>query len=371
MPDAVAFWSYAHEDDELAQGDVVALGRRLKAEYELQTGESLELFLDRDSIEWGNEWKGRIETALVQTTFFIALISQRYFTRPECRNELETFAAVAQGLGVEKLILPVLYASVPDLTPDNPDGAIALVGGLQYEDWTSLRLEDPHGPIVKKAIHKLAQRLSAVAVEVGTAQLHEELEAAAGSGDPGLVDLMAEIDRLLPDWLVAVETDPLLLAQFEATQDAFRAKREKLGRAVDRKKRSVLLLREAAEFMPLEQRHLELAEVYVKRTVELDSKVSRAIRIVGEHAESRPMLRELEASVAEAMDNITNKRRSGKSVANWARQNAHLSRLMRELAQTSERSFRLIRDGNAIVERWQAELADLEANAENPLPPVA
>jgi TIR domain len=289
VPDAAAFWSYAHEDDELAQGDVVALGRRVKAEYELLTGEPLQLFLDRDSIEWGEEWRRRIDTALVQTTFFIPVLSRRYFARPECRRELETFMGIAQGLEAEKLILPVLYASVPDLTQDNSDGAIALVGRLQYEDWTTLRLEDPQGSAVRKAIHKLAERLNDVAVEVGTAQLNQELAVTAGSGDPGLADLMTEIDTLLPDWLVAVETDPLLTAQFEATRDAFREKRERLSRSVDRKKRSVLLLREAAEFMPLEQRHLELAEIYVKRTIELDPKVTRAIRIVANHAEVRPM----------------------------------------------------------------------------------
>jgi hypothetical protein len=64
------------------------------------------------------------------------------------------------------------------------------------------------------------------------------------------------------------------------------------------------------------------------------------------------------------MENIAGKRAARAfSVADWARDHAHVSRLMRELAQTSERGFQLVRDGNAIVERWQTALAALDGES--------
>jgi len=48
------FWSYVHADDEAESGRIVRLGRDLQSQYELLTGESVELlFLDKDAIAWG------------------------------------------------------------------------------------------------------------------------------------------------------------------------------------------------------------------------------------------------------------------------------------------------------------------------------
>ena len=85
---AAGFWSYAHDDDELDSGGILKLARHIEEEYNLLSGEPLELFIDHDSIAWGNEWRQRINYALAKPTFFIPIITPRYFTRPECRREL-------------------------------------------------------------------------------------------------------------------------------------------------------------------------------------------------------------------------------------------------------------------------------------------
>jgi hypothetical protein len=68
---AYGFWSYAHEDNELDGGNILVLAHLIKEEYNLLSGEPLELFIDRDGIAWGEEWRKRIDSSLVQTTFFI------------------------------------------------------------------------------------------------------------------------------------------------------------------------------------------------------------------------------------------------------------------------------------------------------------
>src|SRR4051794_3545309 len=122
---AAAFWSYAHEDDDLDGGAILVLAERLASEFALITGEKLNLFVDRTGISWGEEWRVRIDNALVQTTFFIPVITPRYFTRDECRRELLAFHAQARSLEISELVLPILYVTVPGLDDDNPDEAVA------------------------------------------------------------------------------------------------------------------------------------------------------------------------------------------------------------------------------------------------------
>jgi hypothetical protein len=105
------FWSYSHEDDKLDSGNIVLLARRLADEYSLITGEELVLFVDRD-IKWGEGWRDRIDSALIGTTFFVPVLTPRYFTRPECRKEATSFHGKAEGAMLSELLLPVLYAPI-------------------------------------------------------------------------------------------------------------------------------------------------------------------------------------------------------------------------------------------------------------------
>src|SRR3712207_1805690 len=89
--DAAAFWSYAHDDNKFDGDRVLRLAESLKQEYSLLTGGAFNIFVDRTSIAWGEEWRARIDAALTSTTFFIPIISPRYFQRAECRRELLDF----------------------------------------------------------------------------------------------------------------------------------------------------------------------------------------------------------------------------------------------------------------------------------------
>jgi hypothetical protein len=156
---AVGFWSYAHEDDLLDGGNILQLSRLIMEEYNLLSGEPLNLFVDSNDIAWGQQWRERIDSSLAETTFFIPIITPRYFTRPECRRELLEFAAKAKMLGVEELLLPILYIEMRDLSAENPDEAIALVARTQYVGWHTNRLLDAGSQEYRIAVNALAQRL--------------------------------------------------------------------------------------------------------------------------------------------------------------------------------------------------------------------
>jgi hypothetical protein len=140
---AAAFWSYVHDDDEAEGGRITELARDLQRQYGLLTGGALELFLDRDALRWGDDWRERIAEALSAATFFIPIMTPRYFDSVECRREVIRFGREAGRLGVESLVLPVLYVPVPDLEEEEPaDEALLLLKPYHYENWTTLRFED-------------------------------------------------------------------------------------------------------------------------------------------------------------------------------------------------------------------------------------
>ncbi|NHC12976.1 TIR domain-containing protein [Motilibacter deserti] len=157
------FWSYAHADDDGEDGRLTRLAGRVRAEFAATTGSDLVLFLDRDALSWGSQWRARIDAALRATTFFVPLVTPRYFRSPECRRELLGFAGHAESLGLRELLLPVYYIDVPGLSEDSADEAVALVAGVQWEDWRGLRLEDEHSSAYRKGVARIAARLAALA----------------------------------------------------------------------------------------------------------------------------------------------------------------------------------------------------------------
>jgi hypothetical protein len=115
MAEAVGFWSYVREDDEGDHRRIRALADDLREQYRIQTAEKLELFVDRESIEWGEAWKRRIDTAIAGTTFFIPIITPSYLLSPECRRELLKFVREAERLGLAQLLMSVYWVTVPAL----------------------------------------------------------------------------------------------------------------------------------------------------------------------------------------------------------------------------------------------------------------
>lgn len=72
MPNVSAFFSYAHMDD--ANEFLSKLRRDLCEEFQIISGSKLNLFFDRDSIEWGSNWRNSIESGIANASFFIPVI---------------------------------------------------------------------------------------------------------------------------------------------------------------------------------------------------------------------------------------------------------------------------------------------------------
>ncbi len=363
----VGFWSYAHDDNILDGDAILDLARHIKEEYSLLAGEPLEIFIDRDGIAWGEEWRERIDSSLSQTIFFIPIITPRYFTRHECRRELLEFAAKAKGLGVDELLLPILYVEVADLSPESDDEVVALVAKTQYVDWHETRLLEPASRGYRAAVNSLARRLQEIASKVAEVQFNRELNADLDAdGGSGIADLVERITKVLPDWLEAVMAEKTVEVQAQATLNHGLAQIDKLRRAgapafLDFGCTNALGQGDASHCGTRTKRCQGVSGT----DTELDPLVSGLARLVREHPEAFQLALPIREGIDEAMTEI----RAGKRLDQVLTKNPRVKGLMqifaemRHLGRVFQKCHAILVDrartateGNEIVERWDTEL---------------
>lgn len=367
---SAAFWSYAHEDDRLDGGSIQSLATDLANEYSLMTGESLEMFFDRTNLLWGEEWRRRIDGALVETSFFIPILTPRYFQRTECRKEATTFHGKAKGLGVEELILPVLYAPLIDFDDSNSDELISLLSKYQYVDWTGLRLEGSSSSVYRKAVHSLAQRLIDASVAVAARQMEAEAKDARRDEtkeDLGLLDLMEKIKELLPDWLDAVDSNWVGQEKYLAVWKVYGPRLDKLEASPGSAGPKFALIQKLAmEFLPMSEGFLRDAQIYEQKSLELDPLIQKALHLTEGDADALSLLEPLHDALALALqgieDNRARKALGGESASVWARKRANISRLVRQTAENFERGERLVTEVNDVVINWGSEWERVTGN---------
>jgi len=136
--------SYTHFDDEHELGQLSQFGKRLSGEVHAQTGKDFPIFQYREDIEWGEQWRQRIEESLDASTFFIPIITPSFFKSEECCKELRAFLKREKQLGRSDLILPVYYRNTPPLHDKaqlKTDKLAEEIAKRQWADWRDLRFE--------------------------------------------------------------------------------------------------------------------------------------------------------------------------------------------------------------------------------------
>lgn len=131
-PPIRAFLSYSHADDD-EFGIVEPLVNKLKAFVRAKIGRSLEIFVDRESIGWGTDWRDSISSSVENATIFIPLLSANYLDSEACREEFLAFHSKAEVLGVTELLLPILIFKSALFGPDSPDEVAQIAETRQYK----------------------------------------------------------------------------------------------------------------------------------------------------------------------------------------------------------------------------------------------
>lgn len=383
---ARAFLSYARPDDAREQGRITRLAQLLAEEFETLTGSTLRVFTDRADIQWGQDFRGRLDEALEETTFFIPILTATYFKRDECRKEMQTFVSSAQRLGLDRLLLSIRYTPVPDLREDSADTLKATAAQMQYEVWEDLRLVEETSAEHRLAIHRLAKRIVELtsALEDGSptvassagllraepttpqpiserldAQLHrtrDDIRLSEGEDNsPGLIDLMADVGPAFADWNASITDVGNATAAFGKKFDEATSNLPAANSASDSLARRIVAFRELARNVEPELAEIERqSQKYAAGVLRLDP----AIRAMAEYAhaenadtsETYEAIKALAASSTEAMRQLT-------TAADVAGENAKQSRDLRPVLRRFETAARNMIDASRTISEWERVLA--------------
>lgn len=205
MPNLKGFWSYVHDDDKAEKGRIAQLVHDIVDQYGLITGDRIEVFLDKDDLNWGDKWRDKIDNNLGSIAFFIPVLTPRYLMSVECRREMQYFLSKAIDLGISELLLPLLYVKIPQMADtESEDELLKIIKSTQYEDWTETRFFDSSSTEYRRAVNALAKRLVEVNKNYETHEgskpgIGKDLQPGKEEG-PGFIDLLAEMESTLPEW---------------------------------------------------------------------------------------------------------------------------------------------------------------------------
>jgi hypothetical protein len=288
MAASQGFWSYVHDDDRAEGGRISRLARDIVDQYQMLTGEEIRLlFLDKDDIEWGDQWRKEIDSSLASVAFFIPVITPRYFMSPECRRELQFFLRRASDLGIKELILPLHYINVPALDDETAeDELIILLGTFQWEDWRELRFSDIASGEYRRSVARLAEKLVQAnkRAEESPTPIPSQLEIVSKENEddtPGIVDTLADFEEMftkLPGTLTAISQDIAQVGEVmqEASANIERGDKQGKGFAA----RLIVVRQTASRLSEPTEQIWSLSNIYTSQLHSVDS----GIRIIIERA---------------------------------------------------------------------------------------
>ncbi len=149
---ARGFISYVRKDNEDFAGVVDKLKQQLEGRFHAATGRKLTIFLDREAIDWGADWRSSIRSSVQAATFFIPVVTMRYFESPACREELLAFYQNASQLGVTQLILPIVLTGAGEISNDDPRDEVKLIESLNYKNIEEAWLDGYDSPSWARAL---------------------------------------------------------------------------------------------------------------------------------------------------------------------------------------------------------------------------
>lgn len=172
--DNQCFISYTRKDNTDYNDVADRLKTDLAGRFHATTGRNLRFFLDRESIGWGTEWRNEIRKSIESATFFLPIITMRYFESDACREELIAFYENAKQLGVTELIIPVVLAGANRIVADDPREEVRIIERLNHRNIEEAWLEGYESPAWRKTIHQMVNDIEQALVKAETAMTERE-----------------------------------------------------------------------------------------------------------------------------------------------------------------------------------------------------
>lgn len=380
MPiEAAAFWSYVQLDDQGDHGRISALANHLQNLFRIRTSEELDLFVDRDSIEWGTEWAERIDDAIAGTTFFIPVITPSYFKSAACRKELMKFTREATRLGLDQLLMPIYWVTVEDLHDDtdtSSDEAVRLIASHQWQDLREARLSDESSSEYRRAVDLLASELARRAKEISANVTDAPLASdrlllppdgeADADQELGILDRIAQSEVAMPA-LTGIMGE--IGGQLETIGELSQKSRDEIQKAAAKdqgiKARLRITERLAHDLDGPTAKLEELGHKYATLLLESDNGIKAQLEVLEESDaeeigdEHREYLGNL-IGLSEAADEAL---RVLAEMAEGSQDLARLSRSMKKPMAQLRAGIRGVVDGKGIIEDWGRRASRLLAES--------
>jgi hypothetical protein len=373
--DAVGFWSYVHADNEADDERITKLASRLVACYGLVTGRSLELFVDRDSITWGDAWRERIDNAVSGTTFFFPVITPRYFESSECRRELLRFVGEARRRGVQELLLPVYYVKVDELEHNPTDEVMGIVATRQWEDLKAARVVEETSAPYRTKLDRLARAVATISDELAIKPREQgdlatgevvgrfEGEHGDGGGRPeggedgvpptALARLVGELpEKLKSATAVLAEMTPQLNEASELVKDvtAEIANSDQAGGGQDRR---TAILRDYSERLREPAAQIERSgQQYARLLIEANPDMLTLYSLAGSRQVDRAQIEGLSGAIRGLYASSKNQADSGNAFLAALSEHVRLSRSLQEPVARLRAGMLGVLDGVGVIKEW-------------------
>lgn len=195
LPRPSVFLSYVHDDDDYHNGLLVAFARAVEEACDYK-GVPIELRLDKDTLQWGDDWSERLQQEVERTTFLLAMVTNRYVASQACREEFIQFRTKTQAAGYNGLLTLLVDAPNWDRMDLRTDPTARLIRDTinQYQ-W--LEPETPFEDlesggrrfkrVARKVADELIRRIDRREADSAPADsaASEDSAAPGGSGDAG------------------------------------------------------------------------------------------------------------------------------------------------------------------------------------------
>ncbi|WP_326503764.1 DUF4143 domain-containing protein [Rothia nasimurium] len=203
MKDAQIFMSYVHADaDSAVSGGMREFMHDIEDALEGLYGREVEVFLDTDKAQWGENLWDRLDAELRRSTFFIPFITPRYLKSESCRREFTTFLEAAERAGVEKqLLLPLIWVYPPLLRKEGVNDVVtSRIKNMLYKDVSHVRSLNRGSGEYRQTVEDLAGSINERIEE--REQLGESREPSLSNAESndgrGAIEYLAEIQESFP-----------------------------------------------------------------------------------------------------------------------------------------------------------------------------
>ncbi|GAB3580049.1 hypothetical protein GCM10027445_49660 [Amycolatopsis endophytica] len=366
------FWSYVRSDNDNLRGRIDHMRQDLAAQYSLETGEELRIFVDGEDIGWGQDWQETLDIGVGRTAFFIPIVTPNYTKSTSCRDEILKFNAVCQARGVKELILPIVVANPERISKDDPDEVIRIIAAAIYEPFHEVIRCGRDSQQWMEGIHRLVQRLIHAqrrveeklpqilsgeivrAVEtVVTDPAAHDLDSDEVTDSPGMLEL---VEKLTPSLESTAVTLQKAVADFTVVSQLMAEHGERVGEQGNDPVAYKAAILTMAEELGEPARKLEASASGAQRDITETDQLIREIKDVLDRAVQSPLLDEIRASFAASLNGVGEIDGVAQLMDDLARQIAtaeSISLILKRSLRPARRAVLMLRDSARMAASWR------------------